>query len=116
MKTLMLSLAAALTLTINSTASAWGVHAGPVTVAGRPAVVARPVPVVRPVVRPVARPVVRPVVGPVVSPVIGPALRPRVIHERRELAAEAIQDRREFARETIQDLRQAALQNALSNQ
>ena len=65
MKTLMLSLATVLTLTISSTASAWVVHAGPVTVAGRPAAVRRPVPVVRPVARPVAVPVARPVAVPV---------------------------------------------------
>ena len=65
MKTLMLSLATALVLSINSTASAWVVHAGPVTVAGRPAVVRRPVPVVRPVVR------------------------PAVVHHRREVAERA---------------------------
>ncbi len=92
MKTLMLSLATALVLSINSTASAWVVHAGPVTVAGRPAVVRRPVPVVRPVVR------------------------PAVVHHRRELAVEAIQDRREFAREVIQDQRQAAWDAILNAQ
>ena len=110
MKTLMLSLAAALTLTINSTASAWVLHAGPVTVAGRPAVVARPVPVVRPVVRPVARPVVRPLVV-----LERRELAAELIQDRREAARDVIQERREFARETIQDLRQAALQAALSN-
>jgi len=122
MKTLMLSLATVLTLTIGSTASAWVVHAGPVTVAGRPGV-RRPVPVVRPVARPVAVPVARPVAVPVARP----AALPVVVHQRRELAVETIQDRREaareviqdrreFARETIQDLRQAALDAALSAQ
>jgi len=122
MKTLMLSLATVLTLTISSTASAWVVHAGPVTVGARPAA-RRPVPVVRPVARPVAAPAVRPVAVPAVQP----AALPVVVHQRRELAVETIrdrretareviQDRREFARETIQELRQAALDAALNAQ
>ena len=123
MKTLMLSLATVLVLSISSTASAWVVHAGPVTVAGRRAAVRRPVPVVRPVARPVAVPVAQPVAVPVARPVALPV----VVHQRRELAVETIldrretarqviQDRREFARETIQELRQAALDAALSAQ
>lgn len=106
MKTLMFSLATGLVLAINSTASAWVVQAGPVTVAGRSAVV-RPVQVVRPAVR--------------------PAVRSAVVHQRRELAVETIQnrretarqvlqDRREIARELIQDQRQAALDAILNAQ
>ena len=102
MKTLMFSLATGLVLAINSTASAWVVQAGPVTVAGRSAVV-RPVQVVR------------------------PAVRSAVVHQRRELAVETIQnrretarqvlqDRREIARELIQDQRQAALDAILNAQ
>jgi uncharacterized membrane protein len=115
MKTLMLSLATVLTLTISSTASAWVVHAGPVTVAGRHAAVRRPVPVVRPVARPVAVPVARPVALPFVVQQRR-ELAVETIQDRREMAREVIQDRREFARETIQELRQAALDAALSAQ
>jgi hypothetical protein len=86
MKTLMLSLATVLVLSINSTASAWVVHAGSVTVAGRSAVVRRPV------------------------PVVWPAVRPAVVYQRRELAAEIIQNRRETARSVIQDRRELALE------
>jgi hypothetical protein len=108
MKTLLLSVATVLVLSINSTASAWVVHAGPVTVAGRPAVARRPVPVVRPVVRPAVVP------AAVVQQ--RRVLAAGAIQDRREIARDLIQDRRAFALEVIQDQRQAALEAILNAQ